>query len=88
MVLVSRAGVDATALLFGFGWAARATRSTTGESGQVDSRRTSCVRRRDSAVSTEPLGETGEGLQRHGRIDAHGCRLRRGRGMMAVEGVG
>ena len=33
MVLASRAVVDAPALLFGFGQAARATRSTTGESG-------------------------------------------------------
>ena len=66
MVLASQAGVDAPALLSGFRQeAARATRSTTGEFGRVNGWRTSCARRRDSAVSPEPLGETGEGLQRH-----------------------
>ena len=79
MALASRSGVDALVTSRLFGWAARATRSTTGESGRVDSRRMSCARRRDSAVSPEPLGETEEGLQRHGRVDEHGCRLGRSR---------
>ena len=79
MALASRPGVDALVTSRLFGWAARATRSTTGESGRVDSRRMSCARRRDSAVSPKPLGETEEGLQRHGRVDGHGCRLGRSR---------
>ena len=73
MALASRPGVDAPVMSRLFGQAARATRSTTGKSGRFDSRRISCARRRDGAVSPEPLGETGEGLQRHGRVDAHGC---------------
>ena len=74
-MLASRAGVDAPALLFGFR-VDRARHKEYGESGQVNGWRTPCARRRDSVVSPEPLGETGEGLQRHGRVDVHGCCLR------------
>ena len=76
MALASLPGVDAPVTSWLFGQAARATRSTTGESGRVDSQRMSCTRRRDGAVSPESLGETGEGLQRHRRVDEHGYRLR------------
>ena len=72
MVLASRAGMDAPSLLFGFGQAARATRSIMGEFGRVKAGGHR-VRRRDSAVSSEPLGETGEELQRHRRAGVHGC---------------
>ena len=73
MVLASPAGVDAAVTSLLFGQVARATRSTAGESGQVNGRWTSCARRRDSAVSPELLRKTGEGLQRHRQVDAHGC---------------
>ena len=76
MVLASRPGVDAPLTSRLFGQAARTTRSARGESGRLNDRRTSCRRRRDSAVSPKPLGEAGEGPQRHRRVDAYGCRLR------------
>ena len=82
MMSVSWAGMDAAVQ------AARTTQSMMGESGRVDHRWTSCARRRDNAVSPESSGETGEGLQRHGRVDAHCCRLRAITGWWRVAGDG
>ena len=82
MVSASRAGIDAPMK------AARAIQSMMGESGRVNRRWTSCARRRDSAVSPESPGETGEGLQRPGRVDAHCCRLQAGTGWWRVAGGG
>ena len=61
MVLVSWQGKKARVTSLVFGWAVRVARSRTGESGRVNDRRTMCARRRDSAVSPEPLGGGGWG---------------------------
>ena len=88
MVSASRPGWTARVTSLLFGQAATRAWSRTGDSGQVSGRRTLWAGPRDSAVSLEPLGETGEGLQRHGRVDAHGCRLCRCRGTIAGGGCG
>ena len=79
MVSASRPGWMARVTSLIFGQAATRAWSRTGVSGQVPGRQMSWAGPRDSAVSPEPLGETGEGLQRHGRVDKHGCRRRRSR---------
>ena len=89
MMFASRPGQKALVMSRLFGWAARRARSARGKSRRVSGRWTSCARRRDSAVSPEPLGETGKGLHRHGQVYAHGCCLQAlgGRGMVAGDGV-
>ena len=74
MVSASRRGWTARVMSVLFGQAAPRAQSRTGESGRVDGRRTSCARRRRH-LSRWGVGAR-EGLQRHGRVDEHGCHLR------------